>query len=468
VDGFFSFGLFARIIIIKIIYKNKMINEKIFKAYDIRGIYPTELNEIAAYGIGRALARKGIREYNCKKIVVGSDMRLSGPVLKKELIRGITDEGLTVVDIGLVSIDAAYACVGKFGYEAAVMITASHNPAEYNGFKMVFKDMNWVRGLELKDEVLNLPLLENIKKGEVVEVDILDDYIEHVLSFVDISKIKPFKVVVDAGNGMAGKIVPLLAKYLPVEIVPLNFELDGNFPAHPSNPLLPESQVEIKERTVADRANFGVIFDGDTDRLFFVDELGNFIRADVTLLLLAKMFLDREPGAGIVYNVICSKIVPEMIIKWGGRPIKSPAGYINIATNMREFNGIMGGELSAHYSFRDNAYSDSGFIAWLIIMQLLSEYDQPLSELVKPFIKYAKNAEINLTVTNIEEKLIAIKKYFNDGQQDFTDGVTVEYDNWWANIRPSNTEPLLRVTVEADNEQLLQEKTALVLQIIQD
>lgn len=445
-----------------------MINEKIFKAYDIRGIYPEELNEEAAYGIGRALARRGKEKYNCKKIVVGSDMRLSGPVLKTELIRGITDEGLTVVDIGLVSIDVAYFTVGKLGYDAAVMITASHNPAEYNGFKMVFSGMNWVRGIELKDEVLNLPPLRKIKQGKVEKIDILDSYIKHVLSFVDINKIKPFKVVVDAGNGMAGKIVPLLAKHLPIEIVSLNFTLDGNFPSHPSNPLLPESQIEISRRTVIEKADFGVIFDGDTDRLFFIDELGNFIRADITLLLLAKMFLTKEPGAGIVYNVICSKIVPEKIIEWGGRPIKSPAGYINIATNMREANGIMGGELSAHYSFRDNAYSDSGFIAWLILMQLLSGYDHPLSNIVKPFMKYAKNAEINLTVADIDEKIKTIKKYFYDGRQDFTDGITVEYDDWWVNVRPSNTEPLLRVTVEANNEQILKQKTNLVLKIIED
>ncbi len=443
-----------------------MVNEKIFKAYDIRGIYPSELNEEAAYGIGRALARRGREKFQCQQIVVGSDMRLSGPALKSELIRGITDEGLEVVDIGLVSIDATYLTVGKLGYKAAVMITASHNPAEYNGFKMVFSGMNWVRGIELKDEVLNLPPLTNTSKGKVVTKNIFTDYINHVLSFVDLAKIKPFKVVVDAGNGMAGKIVPLLAEYLPIKIVPLNFTLDGNFPAHPSNPLLPESQTEIKERTVAEKADFGVIFDGDTDRLFFVDELGNFIRADVTLLLLAKLFLTREPGAGIVYNVICSKIVPEKILEWGGRPIKSPAGYINIATNMRAEQGIMGGELSAHYSFRDNAFSDSGFIAWLILMQLLSEYNQPLSEIVKPFYKYAKNAEINLTVTDVENKLAVVKKYFSDGEQDFTDGITVTYEDWWLNVRPSNTEPLLRVTVEANNEAILQEKTNKVLAVL--
>jgi phosphomannomutase len=444
-----------------------MINEKIFKAYDIRGIYPSELNEEAAFAIGRAFARKAKLDYEVEEIVVGSDMRLSGPQLKEQLIAGITSEGLDVVDIGLVSIDATYVCVGKFDFEAAIMITASHNPAEYNGFKMVLKGMHWVRGIELKNDVLHLPPVDlSITQGTIRQENILEKYITHLLTFVDVKKVKPFKVVVDAGNGMAGKIIPLLEPFLPVQVIPLNFELDGSFPAHPSNPLLPESQKEISAKVVSAQADFGVIFDGDTDRLFFVDEQGNFIRADVTLLLLAKMFLEKEPGAGIVYNIICSKIVSEKIRDWGGRPIKSPAGYINIATNMREQAGIMGGELSAHYSFRDNAYSDSGFIAWLILLQLLSEYNKPLSEIVEPFYKYAKNAEINLTVENIDKKLLAVKNYFNDGQQDFTDGVTVEYKDWWFNVRPSNTEPLLRITVEANNEQILVVKTKVVMDII--
>lgn len=440
-----------------------MINEKIFKAYDIRGTYPDELDEEAAYAIGRAFALRS----KAKEIIVGSDMRLSGPVLKERLIKGITDEGIDVLDIGLVSIDVVYTAVGIFRAAAGIMITASHNPSEYNGFKMVLKGMEWIRGIDLKDDVFNLPPLENKKSGKVREQDILPRFINHILSFIDLKKIKPFKVVVDAGNGMAGKIVPLLKRHLPIEIIPLNFKLDGSFPAHPSNPLLPESQKEISERTVSEGADFGVIFDGDTDRLFFIDEKGNFIRADITLLLLAKLFLVKEPGAGIVYNVICSKIVPEKVMEWGGKPIRSPAGYINIANNMREHHGIMGGELSAHYSFRDNAWSDSGFIAWLILLQLLSEYNKPLSEIVKPFMRYAKGNEVNLTIQNIDESLDRVKKYFRDGRQDYLDGVTVEYDNWWFNVRPSNTEPLLRITVEAADNEMLGNKTEEVLKVIQ-
>ena len=433
------------------------INEKIFKSYDIRGIYPEQLNEEAAYVIGRAFARKVLATGE-KQAVVGSDMRLSGPALKKELVRGILDEGLDVIDIGLVPIDCVYAAVGIFGYSAGIMITASHNPKEYNGFKMVLKGMAVVRGVDLKDEVLNLPQELAANTGSVTEKDLMPDYIKHVLSFVDLKKIKPFKVVVDAGNGLAGKFVPMLQPYLPIEIIPLNFELDGNFPAHPSNPLMPESQVQIKEAILKEQADFGVIFDGDTDRLFFVDEQGEFIRADYTLLILAKEFLRREPGKGIVYNVICSRIVPQKIKEWSGVPWRSMVGYVNVSQMMREHNGIMGGELSAHYSFRDNAYSDSGAIAWLILMQLISEDNRPLSQIVSEFQIYAKSPEINLEIENREEVIEAVKQNYVDGQQDELDGLTVSYRNWWFNVRSSNTEPVLRVTIEADTTDLLRQK----------
>jgi len=429
-------------------------NSSIFKSYDIRGIYPSELNEEAAYLIGRAFAVKS----KAKNITVGSDMRLSGTSLKKALIRGITDEGANVKDIGLVPIDAVYFSVGKLGDEAGIMITASHNPKEYNGFKMVMKNMQWLRGVELLEEVKNLPEKVSEKKGEVEEEDIIPRYINHVLSFIDVDKIEPFKVVVDAGNGMAGKIMPILTEGLPLNIIPLNSKLDGSFPAHPSNPLLPESQKEICETVVKEKADFGIIMDGDTDRLFFVDEKGSFIPADVTLLLLAKLFLEREPGAGIVYNLLCSKIVLEMIKKWGGRPLRSKVGYINVSTVMREQKGVMGGELSAHYSFRDNAYADSGFIAFVILLQLLSGGDQPLSEIVKPFYKYFKSAEDNFEVKDKDAVINKIKEKYSDGKQDFLDGITVEYKDWWFNMRPSNTEPLLRLTIEADTRELLAEK----------
>jgi len=273
-------------------------------------------------------------------------------------------------------------------------------------------------------------------------------------------------VVIDAGNGMAGKVVPLLEAYLPVKVIRLNFELDGNFPAHPSNPLLPESQVGIMNAVREHKADFGVIFDGDTDRLFFVDEQGQFIRADYSLLILAKEFLRREPGKGIVYNVICSKIVPQKITEWGGRPLRSKVGYVNISSVMRENDGIMGGELSAHYSFRDNAGADSGFIAWLILMQLISQDGRELSEIVAEFQKYAKSDEINVEIADRDATIAAVKAKYTDGKQDELDGLTVEYDDWWFNVRASNTEPLLRVTIEANNIQTLEQKEQALLSVV--
>ena len=438
------------------------INPKIFKAYDIRGIYPTELNEEAAYLIGRAFARKAA----AKKITVGFDMRLSGLVIKKSFIRGIIDEGINVKDIGLVPVDAIYFCVGKMGDEAGVMITASHNPKEYNGFKMVLKDMALIDSSDILDEIKNMSEKVSDKKGEVEEQDIMAGYINHVLSFIDVDKIEPFKVVIDAGNGMAGKIMPLLTENLPLNIIPLNFKLDGNFPAHPSNPLLPESQKEICATVVKEKADFGVIFDGDTDRLCFVDEKGNFISPDITLLLLAKLFLEREPGAGVVYTAVCSKIVPEMIKKWGGRPLASKVGYNSVWGLMRQENGIMGGEVASHYSFRDNGYSDSGFISFVILLQVLSSYNQPLSEIVKPFFKYFRASEQNFKVADKDEMLEKIKQKYADGAQNFLDGITVEYKDWWFNVRPSNTEPLLRLNVEADTKELLAEKQKELTEVI--
>lgn len=430
------------------------INSKIFKAYDIRGIYPTELNEESAYLIGRAFARLA----GAKRITVGSDMRLSGPALKKSFIKGIIDEGVNVKDIGLVPVDAVYYCVGKLGDEAGVMITASHNPKEYNGFKMVLKDMALIDSSDILDEIKKMPETVSQEKGESKEQDIITGYINHVLSFVDVDKIKPFKVVVDAGNGMAGKIIPLLTESLPVNVVALNFKLDGNFPAHPSNPLLAESQKEIKEAVVKEKADFGVIFDGDTDRLCFIDEKGNFISADITLLLLAKMFLDKEPQAGIVYTAICSKIVPETIKEWGGRALASKVGYNSIWSIMRNQKGVLGGEVSSHYSFRDNGYSDSGFISFVILLQVLSGYDKSLSEIVRPFFKYFRAPEQNFKVENKEKVLESIKQKYSDGSQSFLDGVTVEYKDWWFNVRPSNTEPLLRLNIEANTQEILDQK----------
>ncbi len=432
------------------------ISAKVFKSYDVRGIYPTDLNLETAYAVGQGYAQLT----GAKKVVVGRDMRIGSPEIFEQLTNGLRSQGVAVENIGLVPIDAVYFAVGTFSYDGGLMITASHNPKEYNGIKMVVKHdqgLEWVRGKELYDFIRDKKFT-GTTAAPMTERDIMSEYIKHVLSFVDVNKIKPFKIVVDAGNGMAGKIMPLLFAHLPGTLIPMNFELDGNFPAHPSNPLLPESQAGITQAVVAHQADFGVILDGDTDRLFFITEKGEFIRADATLLVLAKYFLEHEPGAGIAYNVICSKAVPERITEWGGRPLRSKVGFVNLARTMRENGGIMSGELSAHYAFRKNFYADSGFIAFVILLMLISEHNKKLSEIVEGLIPYAKGDEINLEVQNIPDIISKVKKQYQDGTQDELDGLTVQYDTWWFNVRPSNTEPLLRVTVEADTPALLQEK----------
>ena len=438
-------------------YINMKINGSIFKSYDIRGIYPKDLNEDTVFKIGQAFV-----EYaEAKNIVVGQDMRLSSPALFEALVRGITAQGADVYNIGQVPTEGMYFAVGHYGYDAGIMITASHNPKEYNGFKMVKKEadiIKIIRGKDMIEIIEKSDFSEASEQGEIKELDIWQDYINHIFSFVDVKKIEPFKVVIDAGNGMAGKVIPLISEKLPIEVIPLNFELDGNFPAHPSNPLLEGVIDQVSKEVKEKKADFGFIFDGDADRIFLIDENGNFIKGDVTGLLLAKYLLEKNPGKGVAYNLICSKAIPEFIKKWGGKPIRTPVGFVNVQKGMIENDGVVGNEVSGHYSFRDNYYVDSGFIAFLILLQIISESGKKVSELVKELSPYAKGAEINFEVEDKEAMLDKIKEKYSDGKQDYLDGVTVEYDNWWFNVRPSQTEPLLRLTIEADAQKLLAQK----------
>jgi len=434
-----------------------MIAKSIFKSYDIRGIYPTELNKEVAFKIGRGF----VGYTKAKTVVVGQDMRLSSSTLFEALTKGIISQGSDVYNIGEVPTDVMYFTVGHYNYDAGIMITASHNPKEYNGFKMVKKEekrIQFISGKEITDIVKNGIFSKAKKFGEIKKLDIWQDYLNHIFSFVEIDKIKPFKVVVDAGNGMAGKTIPQITPRLPFKIIPLNFKLDGNFPAHPSNPLLEGAADQISKKIKKEKADLGFIFDGDADRIYLIDELGNFIRGDITLLLLAKYLLKKYSAKGIAYNLICSKAVPEFIKKWGGKPIRTPVGFLNIQKGIIENDGIMGGEISGHYSFRDNYYSDSGFIAFLILLQIISASGKKVSELTKELSPYAKTAEINFEVENKEAILKKIREQFSDGKQDYLDGVTVEYKDWWFNVRSSQTEPLLRLTIEAENQKLLVQK----------
>lgn len=438
------------------------IKPNIFKAYDIRGIYPDELNEEVAYRIGRTF----VKHTGAKEVAVGRDTRLSSPQIFKAITKGIVEQGADVFNIGLVSIDCLYFSVGHYGYDGGIMITASHNPKEWNGFKMVDKKVEIISGEKIGREIKKTNLAKVEKRGEIKEKNIWEDYLSHVLSFVDIKKIKPFKVVVDASNAMAGKVIPLLRPKLPIKIIPLNFKLDGNFPAHPPNPLLEGVTEQISEKIKEEKADFGFIFDGDTDRIFLIDELGNFIRADVTFLLLAKYFLERNPGAAIAHNLICSKAVPEFIKKWGGSPLRTAVGFVNIQQSMKRNNGILGGELSGHYCFRDNFYSDSGFVAFLTLLQVISEENKKLSEIVSSLSPFTKSSEINFEVEQKQEVLNKIKEKYSDGKQDYLDGVSVEYEDWWFNLRPSHTEDLLRLTVEAKRKPLMEEKLKEIMKII--
>ncbi len=433
------------------------INPSIFKSYDIRGIYPEDLNKETAYKIGRSF----IEYTKAKNVAVGRDARLSSPDLFEALTKGIITQGSDVYNIGQVPTEGMYFAVSYYGYDAGIMITASHNPKEYNGFKMIKKETEKakvIRGKDIREIVEQNNFTKSEKVGVIKETDVWSDFLNHIFSFVDVNKMEPLKIVIDASNGMAGKVIPLLASRLPIEIISLNFNLDGNFPAHSPNPLLEKSSDEISRKVLEKKADAGFIFDGDADRIFLIDEQGKFTRGDITLLFLAKYFLKKSPGKGVAYNIICSKAVSEFIQKWGGEPIRTPVGFVNVREGILKNNGVMGGEVSGHYCFKDNFYFDSGFIAFLVLLQVISESGKKVSEIKKELSPYAKLPEINFEIENKQAVLDTIKEKYSDGKQDYLDGITVEYDNWWFNLRPSQTEPLLRLAIEADDDQLLEQK----------
>ena len=433
-----------------------MIDSTIFKSYDIRGIYPDQLNEDTAYKIGRGF----VKYTSAKKVAVGYDARISSPKLFKAFSEGIISQGSDLYNIGQVPTECLYFSVGKYDFDAGIMITASHNPKEYNGFKMIKKNGNSIeviRGEDLRS-IVKVGDFDNIAKGKIEQKNIWQDYINHILSFVNLDTIKPFKVAVDASNGVAGLTVAKIGDKLPVKIFLLNYEPDGDFPNHSPNPLLKGSTDQIKKEIEKESADFGFIFDGDADRIFLVDENGWLVRADITLLLLAKYFLQKNPGSAIAYNAICSKAVPEFIKKWEGKPVRTKVGFVNVREGLLENNGIMGGELSGHYCFRDNYYLDSGMIGFLILLQIISQEHKKVSEIVQELSPYVKSSEINFEIKNKEEILNKVKQKYTNGKQDYLDGITVEYNNWWFNVRASQTEPLLRLTIEANTEDLLKEK----------
>lgn len=444
------------------------VDPALFKAYDIRGVYGENLTDDVAYKIGRAAAQY----LSVPEIAVGRDMRLSSPQLAAALIRGITDQGVNAVDLGMVTTDALYFAVGKFNYPAGVMITASHNPGKDNGMKFCRAQAAPVSldtGLaDIRDLAVSGNFSEPDHKGQVSQRDIIEDYVQHALSFIDISKLKPLKVVVDAGNGMAGLMLPRVFKHLPCQLIPLYFELDGSFPNHPASPIEPENKVDLQKKVRETGADVGAAFDGDADRMFPVDEHGDLIDGSQVTAMVANSLLHKYPGSTILYNLIVSKSVPALIEEKGGKAVRTRVGHSFIKAEMRKLNAIFGGEHSGHFYFRDNWFADSGLIALLIVLELISVENKPLSEIIKPLDRGVRSGEINSKVSDAQSKLQALEEKFGKGAQsvDHLDGLTVDYGDWWFNVRPSNTEPLLRLNLEANNQALMEQKRDEVLAFI--
>ena len=442
------------------------IDSTIFKAYDIRGIYPAQINADIYRAIGQAAART----LQAKKAVVGQDMRNSSPELSGALIEGFRSAGAAVTDIGLVSTDSLYFAVGKFGFDCGAMITASHNPPEYNGLKMCRSGAEPLSSERELKQILAMVQSDGFEPsatpGGLSKRDILEDFIDHVLSFIDIEQVKPFNIVVDAGNGMGGKIVPALFKRLPCRLVPMYFELDGSFPNHPASPIEPENIADLRQRVISEKADFGAAFDGDADRMFLVDEDAKPLGGDMVTAMVAKSMLEKNRGANVIYNLICSKAVPKIIKDSGGNPIRTRVGHAFIKALMKKNNAIFGGEHSGHFYFRDNWFADSGLIAFVVCLELLSKSGARLSQLVASFDTYFRSGEINSHVKDIPAKLKQLADSFPGAKVDHLDGVTIDVGRFWFNVRPSNTEPLLRLNLEAESRQLMEEMTKRVLEII--
>jgi len=443
------------------------VNLDIFKSYDIRGIYPAELDEATAEAIGRAF----VDFLGATTVAVGRDMRMSSQPLFEAFARGVTRQGADVIDLGLTSTDELYFSVGKFGYPAGAMITASHNPKDYNGFKLCREQAIALSAdtgvFAIRDLVARGEFSSAGAPGRVHARDVLPDFVEHCLSFVESKNIKPLRIVVDAGNGMGGLIVPAVFKRLPLEVIPLYFELDGTFPNHPASPIEPENMADLQAAVRAHKADLGAAFDGDADRVFITDEHGELVGGDMVTALVAKMLLRKHPGSTILYNLICSRSVPELIAAEGGRAVRTRVGHSIIKQVMREHNAIFGGEHSGHFYFRDHYYADSGLIALLVVLELISQEGKPVSELLRPLDRRFRSGEINSRVADIAAKLAELEQHYADAREiDHLDGVTIQYDAWWFNVRPSNTEPLLRLNVEADSAELLARKRDEVLALI--
>jgi phosphomannomutase len=444
--------------------------DAIFKAYDIRGTYPDQINAELALQIGAAFAAfLG----DPPRIIVARDMRPSGVELTQAFVTGVTSRGVDVVDLGMASTDLLYFASGKLDAPGA-MFTASHNPAQYNGIKLcragaapVGEDsgLRQIRSLIESGQAAAKP---GVAPGTVTEQSLIDAYADHVRSFVDVGVLKPTKVVADTANGMGGLVVPPVFRGLPVDLEILFAELDGTFPNHPADPIQPENLKDLQARVLDVGADVGLAFDGDADRVFLVDEKAQPVSGSLTTAMVAKAMLERHPGATIIYNLICSKAVPEVIRENGGIPVRTRVGHSFIKEKMAETGAVFGGEHSGHYYFAENYRADSGLIAAVVVLELLSKADKPLSEVRKPFERYAQSGEINTRVDDPKAVIDHVAEVFSHAEQDWLDGLTVDLGEWWFNLRPSNTEPLLRLNLEARSREECDVKTQEVLHIIKE
>jgi phosphomannomutase len=440
----------------------------IFKAYDIRGVYPDQFNEEDAWKIGYAAAqflRSMLSGYergqaNSQALCVGRDMRTHSKALAGALIDGIKSCGANVIDIGMIDTPQMYFAVNHFGTCGGVQVTASHNPAKYNGFKVSGLQARPV-GLDtgLKDiEYIATALIHTKGRatGKVEEIDLTGEYKKHVLKFLR-PNLRPLKIAVDASNGMAGKMVPAIFGDLPIKITPLNFEHTGKF-KHEPNPLIEENLADLKNAVRKNKCDFGICFDGDADRLMMVDQTGENISCDLLTALIAAYFLKDNPNSTIVYDLRSSWVVVEEILKNGGTPRRERVGHAFMKKALRDSHAVFGGELSGHFYYRDNYYADSGLITLVHVLNIVSAANMPVSELIMPLRRYYSSGETNFKVEDKQVKMDELAKRYSDGQIDNLDGVTVQYKNWWFNCRPSNTEPLLRLIVEAKSKEVLEEK----------
>ena len=450
-----------------------MLDESIFKAYDIRGVYPDALDEEVARDVGRAFVQH--LSLSGSRVVVARDMRLSGEALQRAFIEGVTESGADVLDLGMVSTDALYFAVGHLEEPGGAMITASHNPKEYNGLKLCREDAIALSGDEGIGQIRDLITFDKLPgpaeyAGSVEEDDLTDEYANHCVSFIETEGLRPLKIVVDAGNGMAGKMLPPVFEKLPFEYVPMYFELDGSFPNHPPNPIEPENVEELQKRVVEEGADFGASFDGDADRCFVIDEQGNIVSGDLLATLVAKNVLEKQPGATILYSAVCSKALPELVESEGGKAVRTQAGHSIIKPQMRKNDAAFGAEHSGHFYFRDNYFADSGIIAMLTVAELVARQEKPISDLLDPIDPYTRSGEINSEVEDTDSVIQKVEEQYSEDENveiDHLDGLTVDCGDWWFNLRPSNTEPLLRLNVEAENPETMQQKRDELLEFIQ-